>query len=276
MSLHVNARYVLLTYPQCGNLDGFAVMDRISTLGGECIVGREHHADGGLHLHVFCDFGRKFRSRKADVFDVDGKHPNVQPSRGTPKKGYNYAIKDGDVICGGLMLDDIVESRVGNGKTRDIWSQITSAPNRDAFWELCLELDPKSAATAFTQLSKFADWQYRVEEPDYSHPVGFEFIRGNVDGRDDWLLQSGIGSSEPQLGKLIVDSVSAQRLATFARVLAGVPGVSPRADGAEPPAKSRGFGALFCNLAGTITDVIRQTSISMPVWINKDWKDFVG
>lgn len=201
MSLHVNARYVLLTYAQCGDLDGFTVMARISSLGGECIVGREHHADGGLHLHVFCDFGRKFRSRKIDVFDVDGHHPNVQPSKGTPRKGYDYAIKDGDVICGGLLADDIVERAAGTGKTRDIWTQITSAPNRELFWELCLELDPKSAATAFTQLSKFADWQYRVEEPEYSHPGGFEFIRGDIDGRDDWLQQSGVG---PQITTHVV------------------------------------------------------------------------
>lgn len=52
-------------------------MDHISTLGGECIVAREDHADGGTHLHVFCDFGRKFRSRKADVFDVDDHHQTL-------------------------------------------------------------------------------------------------------------------------------------------------------------------------------------------------------
>lgn len=202
MAFHINARYVLLTYAQCGDLDGFAVMDIISSLGGECIVARESHSDGGLHLHVFCDFGRKFRSRKADIFDVHDRHPNVQPSKGTPEKGYDYAIKDGDVICGGLGRPTPCQSGNRAGSTKDIWTQITGATSREQFWELCLELDPKTAATAFTQLSKFADWQYRVEEPEYSHPDGFEFIRGNSDGRNQWLSQSGIGSSEPLIGML--------------------------------------------------------------------------
>lgn len=200
MTLHINAKYVLLTYAQCGTLDGFAVMDRISSLGGECIVAREQHADGGVHLHVFVDFGRKFRSRKTDVFDVDNRHPNIVPSRGTPEKGYDYATKDGDVICGGLLRGDLV-SGDRNGSSRDIWSQITGAENREQFWELCLQLDPKSCATAFTQLSKFVDWHYRVEVEEYSNPAGFTFKSGRFDGRDDWLLQSGIGSQEPLIGE---------------------------------------------------------------------------
>ena len=116
-------------------------MDHISTLGGECIVAREDHADGGTHLHVFCDFGRKFRSRKADVFDVDDHHPNIMPSRGTPEKGYDYAIKDGDVICGGLGRP--TTSRTGNSTANSKWAEITSATDREQFWELVHRLDPK-------------------------------------------------------------------------------------------------------------------------------------
>lgn len=200
MSLHINAKYVLLTYAQCGDLDGFAVMDCISSLGGECIVARECHADGGVHLHVFVSFGRKFRSRKADVFDVDGRHPNIVPSRGTPEKGYDYAIKDGDVVCGGLLRGDLVSGN-RDGSTRDKWAEITSATDREQFWDLCHELDPKSAATAFTQLRAYAEWKFTVADPIYEHPAGYAFRSGQFDGRDDWLLQSGIGSGEPLVGR---------------------------------------------------------------------------
>ena len=141
MSFTINARYVLLTYAQSAGLDGWAVMDHISTLGGECIVAREDHADGGTHLHVFCDFGRKFRSRKADIFDVDHHHPNIEPSKGTPEKGYDYAIKDGDVICGGLGRPNASRTRDSNAHSR--WTEITSAENREQFWELVHSLDPK-------------------------------------------------------------------------------------------------------------------------------------
>lgn len=102
MSFRFNARYVLLTYPQSGDLDGFAVSDHLSELGAECIVARENHTDSGVHLHAFVDFGKRFQSRNVRIFDVLGRHPNVSVSKGSPEKGYDYAIKDGDVVAGGL------------------------------------------------------------------------------------------------------------------------------------------------------------------------------
>lgn len=205
MSFAVNSRYVLLTYAQCGELDGFLVMDHISSLGGECIVARESHEDGGIHLHVFCDFGRKFRSRKVDVFDVGGFHPNITPSRGTPEKGYDYTIKDGDVICGGLARPE-GKSGGGDGSVVSRWTEITSAGSREEFWELVHRLDPKSAACSFTSLTKYADWKFAVDTPCYESPPGIEFVGGDVDGRDDWLSQSGVGSGEPLVGELFFHS----------------------------------------------------------------------
>ena len=70
-SFSFHARYALLTYAQCGDLCPFTIVDLLSTMGAECIIGREHHQDGGIHLHVFVDFGRKYRSRRADTFDVE-------------------------------------------------------------------------------------------------------------------------------------------------------------------------------------------------------------
>lgn len=102
MSFRFQARYALLTYAQCGDLDPWAVNDHLAELGAECIIAREVHADGGTHLHAFVDFGRKFRTQRTDVFDVGDHHPNISPSYGTPEKGFDYAIKDGDVVAGGL------------------------------------------------------------------------------------------------------------------------------------------------------------------------------
>lgn len=201
MSFIVNSRYVLLTYAQCGELDGFRVMEAISLHGGECIVARENHEDGGIHLHVFCDFGRKFRSRKVDVFDVDGVHPNISTSRGTPEMGYDYAIKDGNVICGGLGRP-AGKSGTRNGKTHDLWTEITCAKSVGEFWELVHALDPKAAACSFGQLSKYADWKFAPHPPNYESPHGIEFVDGELDGRDDWLSQSGVGSGEPLVGEL--------------------------------------------------------------------------
>ena len=134
MPFNFNARYALLTYSQCGDLDGWEVSNHFTKLRAECIVAREAHADGGIHLHAFVDFGpgRKFRSRRSDVFDVGGFHPNISPTHSTPQSGFDYACKDGDIVAGGLERPTgSVESR-----TNADWSTIVTAPTRDEFLQL--------------------------------------------------------------------------------------------------------------------------------------------
>lgn len=220
MTFRFQARYVLLTYSQCGELDPFRVMDVISELAGECIIGREYHQDGGLHLHVFVDFGRKLRSRKASIFDVGGIHPNISRSYGTPEKGYDYAIKDGDVVCGGLARPEPESGGDRHGKTHLIWTQITSAESRSEFWELVHELDPKAAVVSFSQLQKYCDWKYQYHPPEYESPTGCSFIGGEFDGREAWLLQSGIGGERVgRVKSLVLYGPSQTGKTTWARSL---------------------------------------------------------
>lgn len=200
MPFKFSAKYALLTYSQCGSLDPFGIMDHLSTMGAECIIGREYHLDGGTHLHVFCDFGRKFQSRRVDVFDVGGYHPNIVKSYGSPEKGYDYAIKDGEVVCGGLGRPEPTTSGDRVGKADIIWSRITQAESRDEFWELVLELAPKAAATSFPSLQRFCDWKYRIDPPTYETPTGARFTSGEFDGRDFWLSQAGLG--HPRHGRV--------------------------------------------------------------------------
>nr|QCC72754.1 rep protein [Circovirus sp.] len=101
-SFTFHARYGLFTYAQCGTLDPIDVSNHFTSLGAECIVAREDHADGGTHLHVFADFERKRRFRRVDIFDVGSQHPNIVPSRGNPGQGWDYATKDGQIVAGGL------------------------------------------------------------------------------------------------------------------------------------------------------------------------------
>nr|UGV21545.1 MAG: replication-associated protein [Giant panda Genomoviridae] len=225
MPFYCNARYFLVTYSQCSNLCEWAVLDRFTTLGAECIIARELHEDLGLHLHCFVDFGRKFRSRKTDVFDVDGRHPNIQASRGTPEKGYDYAIKDGDVVAGGLERP---ARSTGCGKTVDLWSQIAGAESRTEFWELCEELDPKSMCCSFSQLQKFADWRFAEDPPVYESPAGFGFVAGDVDGRDDWLQAAGLGLGQTQLRGECILAVEGGRTGPR-RFANGLPAYGPRA-----------------------------------------------
>jgi len=124
---------------------------------------------------------------------VGGFHPNISKSLGTPEKGYDYAIKDGDVVSGGLERPIPTPGGDRNGKTHLIWTQITTATTRELFWELVHELDPKAAVTSFSQLQKYCDWKYRYDPPAYVTPPGAVFIGEETDGRGDWVRQSGVG-----------------------------------------------------------------------------------
>jgi len=199
----LHSRYALITYAQCGDLSPTAVGEFFERLKFKCVIGRENHADGGIHLHCFVDFGRKRRFRRSDVFDVEGRHPNIQGSRGTPEAGYDYAIKDDDVCY--KSLDRPGEGGERNSGSRDKWSTITGAQDREQFWELVHELDPKSAACSFTQLQKYCDWKFAPIPAAYEHPDGITFVGGELDGRDRWLSQSGVGTGEPLVGKSGVD-----------------------------------------------------------------------
>lgn len=193
----INARYILLTYAQSAGLDEWSVSNHLSTLGAECIIGREDHADGGTHLHAFVDFGKKFRSRRADIFDVDGCHPNVVPSRGSPQRGYDYAIKDGCVVAGGLARP----SESGTVSHGDKWSQIVSAESESEFWDLVERLDPKALASNFGNLKKFCDWRYAASPEIYTHPSGISFEYGDIHDLPAWrdanLGQTVSGESCP-------------------------------------------------------------------------------
>ena len=179
-------RYALLTYAQCGDLDPWAINNRLAELGAECIIAREEHADGGTHLHAFVDFGRKFSSRRSDIFDVGGHHPNISPSYGSPEKGFDYAIKDGDVVAGGLERP--------NGKTvspsGDPWPTIVLAESRDQFFQLCLELAPRALCTSFPSLSKYADWKYRMDPVPYRHDPSYNFDLGRFPELLQWSHDS--------------------------------------------------------------------------------------
>jgi len=186
MPFFFNARYVLLTYAQSGDLSEWSVLDHISSFGAECIIGREDHADGGTHLHVFIDFGRKFRSRREDAFDVQGCHPNIVPSRGRAGEGWDYAVKHGDVVAGGLP-------RPGSGglpKVENIWSQIVGAENRIEFLELVQRLDPKSFVLRHRELLDYADRYYAERLEPYVGPDGIEFELGMVPELVRWRGES--------------------------------------------------------------------------------------
>lgn len=190
-SFKFQARYALLTYAQCGDLDPWSVSDYLSSLGAECIIARENHAAGGVHLHAFVDFGRRFISRDVKKFDVGGCHPNIEPSKGRPWAGYDYAIKDGDVVAGGLERP----AEGGGGKlpsNAERWAEIVAAETREEFWRLLAELDPSAMVRSFSQCRAYADYRYRAVRETYRTPDGIVFSGSQLEELNRWA-ESNIG-----------------------------------------------------------------------------------
>lgn len=185
-----NRRYVLITYSQAGpEFDYWAVLDRFAELGAECIIGRESHADGGVHYHVFVDFGRLFSSRKTDIFDVGGKHPNILPIGRTPATAFDYACKDGDICAGGL-------GRPGGDSDRDpdkFWDQAADCGSAEEFLHFCDQLAPRDLMRSFGQFRAYAQWKWPSGTLAYDQPDGVEFDTSAAPGIDEWVAQASIG-----------------------------------------------------------------------------------
>lgn len=179
----LQVKHVLLTYAQCGELDPFKIVDHLGDLGAECIVGRENHADGGVHLHCFATFEEKFRTSNDRWADVDGCHPNAQPCKTTPEKMYDYAIKDGDVVAGGLERP----SGVRDGEPASKWGLILNASTRDEFFALVKELDPRSLGYAHGSVMRCADWLFPTVREPYITPANISFDTSDFPELDDWV-----------------------------------------------------------------------------------------
>lgn len=260
-----NAKHLLLTYAQCGALDPFTVSDHLSALSAECIVGRERHADGGIHLHVFVDFGRQFSSRKVDIFDVGGYHPNIARVGRTPWKAYDYAIKDGDVCAGGL---DRPAETSGNGfsETDTTWHTILEAETAEEFWELCHVLAPRDVARSFPSLQKYCDWRYRPAARPYSTPDGFEFDTSCAPALDEWLLQANLGLRTLGL-RLVLIACGVRRCSWLGAALGLTTGCLARPG--TPPSGTRGGPPLLAELMLIVLFLDRSHLFCMgiPGWV---------
>lgn len=186
-----NARYGLFTYAQCGDLDPHDVCCHFTSLQAECIIGREHHSDGGTHLHVFADFGRKRRFRRATTFDVSGRHPNIVPSRGTPRGGYDYATKDGDIVGGGLERPSGRDGTESTNKDSAM-AELVSIEDSEEFWDAVRRLAPGLLLRNFPSLNAYACWRFRPAVKTYETPGSIRFETDSVPELGEWR-QNNLG-----------------------------------------------------------------------------------
>lgn len=98
-----NATKVLLTYPNCPDVDHHALYDHLITLGKGpityALVCRELHQDGTPHFHAFILWQKKQNVLDAThFFDFEQHHPNIVANVRSVEKCIEYVKKDGDIL----------------------------------------------------------------------------------------------------------------------------------------------------------------------------------
>lgn len=189
-----DAHFILLTYSQADD-DSLPtqIVSLLGELGGECIVCRELHSDGGVHWHVLCEFEQPFSTRNARKFDCGGFHPNIKKvTRGTEESVWDYVTKDGDVVAGGLErpTNNSRSSHRGSvweGEYTSKWAYIVDSPTKDEFYSRLAREDPRSLACSYASIAKYADWKYREIPEEYCSPPDFQFKLDSYGRLKEWL-----------------------------------------------------------------------------------------
>jgi len=103
---------------------------------------------------------------------------------------YDYAIKDGDVVAGGLERPG-GEDVSGAGTQ---WDRIVDAEDADEFWEMVRTLAPRVLITNFNSLRSYAEWRYRPIVAEYITPPGIVFDISGVEELGQFVHESLSGS----------------------------------------------------------------------------------
>lgn len=175
------AKYAMLTYSQVGTLDPTLIVRHIQGLGAQLVLGRESHQDGGTHFHAFIHFDRRPNLKRHDCFDVEGHHPNVSVTKGSPRAGYDYATKDGDIVHADF------ERPEGKTKRHDQYAEIIQSETREKFWENAEAVAPDLVLKSFISLSAFVKERYKEEACAYDTPEGYVFHPERVEGLLGWV-----------------------------------------------------------------------------------------
>lgn len=191
MPFRFNAKYGLLTYAQCGELDPFQVVDMLSSKGAECIIGRENHQDGGTHLHAFFMFQSRVDYSSERVFDVEGHHPNILRGLRTPEAMYDYATKDGDIVAGGLERPESKRAKDEEKKAK--YEYILEGGTGEEIMGRARDIDPGLYIRSYIQLRTLASDLDRKDPLDYVSPV-LEWCTDQWPELERWRNESLEGS----------------------------------------------------------------------------------
>lgn len=182
-------KYFFLTYSQVDNdTTHQQLIDFLRGVSSKCfrfcLVGRERHADGGTHFHVFLDWGRRVSFTSETRFDFNNYHPNVQVCR-DPAATLQYCEKDGDTVSEGQRPDFTETERESR---HQLWGRLLDeSSSANDFMSKVRVADPYTFATRYQALDSMSRAVFRTREPYTSpyEPQDFKL----PEGIESWLLE---------------------------------------------------------------------------------------
>jgi len=170
----INAKSFFITYPQC-DLNKEIVQDwfkeKFDVIGLR--VCKELHADGRPHIHVVFHLEGPFQTRNPRFFDIDGFHPNLQPTRSI-SASYAYIAKEGDYIDFGEIP----------GPTVNKWATIANAASKDEMLALAKATAPRDYVLNYEKLTAYAESHF-VNRTEVYAPL-FNDFRNLPQQLTDW------------------------------------------------------------------------------------------
>lgn len=157
-AFRLQSQRLFLTYPRFeGDFTKEDILDHLRELLNDhqppyviqkYIVADEQHEDGGRHVHVFLELNQRCSISSPNFLDVFGNHGNYQTCR-SPKAVAEYCTKEGDFIS------DFFKTKKG-------WGDVLGAENKEEFYRLAAEVDPRGFVYNQRQIDYFADKRFGV------------------------------------------------------------------------------------------------------------------
>lgn len=176
--------YVFLTYAQAAGIatkeDLLQALREKNPTPTAWAIGREQHADGGIHYHALLRYGGRVNIRDQRFWDINGHHPNIQAAR-SRKRVLEYVTKDGDTLINGF--DGVF------GKEEDIFDvlqdEIVGNTNTTTVIKKTIERTGTKGLRMYNQIAGYTD---RVMKPSAKHenimeyPADFPNIQADLEG----------------------------------------------------------------------------------------------
>lgn len=199
MTFDLHAKNFSLTYARADSLSTDRIIANLQLLGvAEGLVALEHHLDGGIHYHCWCRYNKKLRIRNARFFDLDGVHPNIQPTRDVDS-WIQYCKKAGDFRAFGTP----------SGRSTTGWAKCLLCTSEPEFLGSVRAHSPRDYILSHERLRDFGRSHFTrrtiyISDPSYifSLPDALEsYVRGGFLERPRPLSLILLGGS--RLGKTV-------------------------------------------------------------------------